>query len=117
MKSLTKLIVIIAANALALWAAAEYISGIRFSGGVYELVVAASIFTLLNFFLKPILKLLLGPLIILTLGFGLILVNALILYILDLFSQNLMIDGFLPLLYATILVGVINFVFHLATKK
>ena len=117
MKFIARLIVIVAANAIALWAAARYIDGISFSGGIYELAIAAAIFTLLNFFLKPILKLLLGPLIILTLGLGLILVNALILYILDIFSQNLTITGIPALIYATVFIGVINFVFHVATKR
>ncbi len=77
----------------------------------------AAILTLLNFILKPILTLVLGPVIILTLGLGLILVNARILKILDLFLNNLTIETIPALLYATILIGVVNFVFHTATKN
>ena len=117
MRLIAKLIVIIVANALAIWVAAKYIDGFSLTGGIREIIIAGAIFTLLNFFLKPILKLLLGPIIILTLGFGLILVNALILYILDISSPNLTIEGISALVYSTILIGVINFVFHLATKK
>ena len=47
------------------------------------LAVLTLILTLLNFILKPILKLLLGPIIVLTLGLGAFLVNAVILKLLD----------------------------------
>lgn len=117
MRWLAKLVVIIAANAIGLWLAAIYIPGFKLEGDLREILTIAAIFTLLNFFLKPILKLVLGPIIILTLGLGLIIVNALVLYVLDIFSQNLTIETIPALLYATLLVGVINFVFHLATKK
>lgn len=117
MKFLAHLLFIITANAVALWVAAKYIDGFTLDGGIREIIIAALIFTVLNSLLKPILKLLLGPIIILTLGLGLILVNALILYVLDIFSQNLTIEGISALVYSTILIGVINFVFHLATKK
>lgn len=117
MRFLAKLILIIAANAAAIWAAKEYIPGISFEGTAQELAIAAIVLMLLNSVLKPILKLILGPIIVLTLGLGIILVNALVIYVLDLFSQNLTIEGIPALLYATILISVVNFVVHLATKK
>jgi putative membrane protein len=117
MKFLAKLIVIIAANALGIWAATAYIPGFGFSGDFKQLVELAVILTALNYFLKPILKLILGPIIVLTLGIGVILVNAVILYILDIFSKNLTIENIPALIYSTILMGLINFVFHLATQK
>ena len=117
MRLLAKLILIIGLNALALWAAAQYIDGFNFTGGAREFAVAAVILTLLNFFIKPVLKLFLGPIIILTLGLGLVLVNALMLYLLDLISNNLKIDDIPALIYGTLLITVVNFVVHLATKK
>ena len=116
MKLLAKIIVAVIANAIALFAAATYISGFELEGGIEQVVGIALVLTALNFFLKPVLTLVLGPVIILTLGLGLLLVNALILYILDIISKNLTIETIPALLYATILVGVVNFVFHLATK-
>jgi putative membrane protein len=61
--------------------------------------------------------LLLGPIIIITLGLGAILVNAVILKVLDFLSPALSIQGLLALLYATIIVSVINLVFHFMTRK
>lgn len=117
MKWLAKLLLIIAANAAAIWAAKEYIPGIGFEGTSQELAIAAIVLMLLNSILKPILKLILGPIIVLTLGLGIILVNALVIYVLDLLSQNLTIEGIPALVYATVLISAVNFVVHLATKK
>lgn len=117
MRFLSKLILIVAANAAAILAATKYIEGISFEGSLKELIIAAAILTALNFLLKPILKMILGPIIVLTLGLGLILVNALIIYIFDIFSKNLTIEGIPALFYATILISGVNFVVHLATKK
>ena len=48
---------------------------------------------------------------------GLIVVNAFILYLLDILSQNLTIDGIPALIYASVIIGLVNFVFHFATKE
>ena len=117
MKLLARLILIVGLNAVALWAASQYIDGFKFDGGARELATTAGILTLLNLFIKPILKLFLGPIIIITLGLGLIFVNALILYGLDLISKNLMIDGIPALAYGTLLITAVNFIVHIATKK
>ena len=114
---LSKLIFVVAANAAAIWAATQYIDGVRFDGSFRELAVAAAILTALNFVVKPVLKMILGPIIILTLGLGLVLVSAIVIYILDLFSNNLTIEGIPALFYTTILISAVNFVVHLATKK
>jgi putative membrane protein len=116
MKWLAKIVVAVAANAVALWAATSYIPGFTLTGGFSEFVRVALILTALNFVLKPILKLILGPVIVLTLGIGLIIVNSLILYILDFLSKNLTIETIPALVYSAILIGFVNFIFHLATK-
>ncbi len=117
MRFLAKLVLIVGANTAAIWAAGKYIDGFHIAGNLYEIASIAVILIALNFFLKPLLKMVLGPIIVLTLGLGLILVNAIVLYVLDLFSKNLAIDGVRPLFYATILISAVNFVVHLATKK
>ena len=71
-------------NAVALWVAAWAIPGITFGGGstgqvIWTIVIVALIFGIVNFFIKPILKLISLPLIILTLGLFVFIVNALML--------------------------------------
>jgi len=71
-------------NAVALWVAAWAIPGITFGGGstgqvVKTVVIVALILGIVNVFIKPILKLLSLPFIILTLGLFVFIVNALML--------------------------------------
>lgn len=117
MKFVAKIIVAVAVNAFALIAADFYIAGFVLQGGFKQLLMIAAILTALNFFIKPILNLVLGPIIVLTLGLGIIVVNAIILYILDILSKNLTIQTIPALFYGGLLIGVANFIFHLATKE
>jgi putative membrane protein len=71
-------------NAVALWVAAWAIPGITFGEGstsqvVTTVVVVALIFGIVNALIKPVLKLVSLPLIILTLGLFVFIVNALML--------------------------------------
>lgn len=117
MKFASKFIIAIVVNAAGLLASAYLVQGFDVEVSATSLAVLAAILTALNFFLKPVLKLVFGPIIILTLGLGLILVNMAILYILDMLSQNLTIENIAALVYSSIIIGLVNFVFHLATKK
>ena len=104
------------ANGLALLVAAYFISGFKLTSDYKEVAVIALILTALNFILKPVLKLILGPIIILTLGLGLFLVNAIVLYILDILTKNLTIETIPALAFASLVVGAVNFTFHLLIK-
>ncbi|HET9631139.1 MAG TPA: phage holin family protein [Terrabacter sp.] len=71
-------------NAVALWVAAWAIPGITFGGGstaqvLKTVIIVALIFGIVNVFIKPLLKLLTLPFIILTLGLFVFIVNALML--------------------------------------
>lgn len=116
MKFLAKIIITIAVNVFALWAAATYIPGFKITSDLKQLVILAVIFSALNLILRPIVKLILGPVIIITFGLGVVIVNALILFVLDKLSANITIETIPALIYGTILIGLINFVLHLATK-
>ena len=117
MKWILKTAVIILLNAGAFTGIAYFSPKFQILGGFGQTLVLAAIFTLLNYILKPVLKLILGPVIIFTLGLGLIVVNMLLLYILDSLSKNLSIDGVLTLLYAAVIIGFVNFFIHLIFKK
>ena len=112
MRLILKIVGLVIVNAIALILAARYVYGFSVGGGASGIIILAIIFTILNATLKPILKLLFGPLIILTLGVGLVLVNALLLFLLDFLSLNLMIEGAQALVLATLLISITNFVLH-----
>src|SRR5437870_12061506 len=109
MKVLVHIVIALIANIIGLLLAAYLITGFNLTIGYQDLLVLGAILTVLNFVLKPTLKLFLGPIIILTLGFGLILVNMFILWILDILSKNLTIETVPALIYASLLIGVVNF--------
>ena len=86
------------------------IKGFDFSGSLFCLAEIALFLTIFNLIFKPILKFLFLPLIILTLGLGLIFINALGLWLTDSIFESLSIEGILPLLFATFIIGFINLV-------
>lgn len=116
MRLVTRWIVAIALNVLLLVVAKEIIPGFILGGDWVNWLAIGVVLTVLNFLVKPVLRFFLAPFIILTLGLGLILVNMLLLYILDILSPNLTIHGIPAYFYAAILFGVFNLIFHFAVK-
>lgn len=116
MKLVGGLIFHVAANAIAFLAANALVPGFSFAGTFSDLVIAAAILTAINTFVRPILKLFLGPLIVLTFGLFTIVINALTLYLLDIWSPHLTIQGNEALFWSTLLVGAVNVVMNIAAK-
>ncbi|MEK9173000.1 MAG: phage holin family protein [Patescibacteria group bacterium] len=108
---------VVLANILIFMLSTRVVPGFMMAAGFGEMLVIALIFTGLNYILKPVLKLLLGPIIVLTLGLGLILVNMVVLFILDKLSNNLTIENALALVYSSVLIGFLNFLLHLVFRK
>jgi len=120
---LFRVAIIIAGNVLGLWLAYIYVPGFVVTTDPAKLVLIALILAVLNAVIKPILTLVFGPIIILTLGLGIIVVNAAILLILQflgnhltILSGGLSIPSIAALIYATLILSVINFFAHLITR-
>lgn len=117
---LLKVAVLAIGNAFALWVANKYVSGFVLNASLGQLLFIALLLTLLNFFVRPLLILLFGPIIILTLGLGVLIVNAIMLELLsvlanhiDILHGSIIIQDIPALFFATVIVSVINFVIHL----
>ena len=119
---LFKLALIVGGNALGLWLANRYVPGFVLTTPILGLILLGLTLTILNFTLKPVLTLVLGPIIFLTLGLGLIIVNAIILWFasylshlpqLDFIHGSITIDSIPALILATLLISVVNFIIHL----
>ncbi|OGG38511.1 hypothetical protein A3I34_01785 [Candidatus Jorgensenbacteria bacterium RIFCSPLOWO2_02_FULL_45_12] len=104
-----KLIMAVVSNSIAIYAAARFIDGVSFTGGFVDLGIAAAILTLINMFIRPVLKLIFGPVILLTLGLFLLAINALTVYLLDFWSAPINIEGYVPLFLASLLISAVNF--------
>jgi len=104
-------------NGVALYLAAELVRGINVRGGWLALAVMALIFGLVNALIRPILKLLTCPLIILTLGLFTLVINALMLMLASWLGRRLglgfYVAGFWPAFLGALVISVVSFVLNL----
>ncbi|MDO8601719.1 MAG: phage holin family protein [bacterium] len=105
---LRRLIITFIANAIALLAAGYFLPGFNIAGSVLDFALVIAILTLINLIVRPIIRLVLSPLILLTLGLFNIVINGFILYIIDIYFDTISIDGLVTLLYATIILTILN---------
>jgi putative membrane protein len=115
-------------SALSLFAAAWLVPGIHVNDGQGWVVYAAMaiILSLVNALIRPLLKLLTCPLILLTLGLFTLVVNALTLLISagianNVFGVGFYIEGFWPAFWGAIIVSItsviLNALFHDESEK
>jgi putative membrane protein len=90
LRALVRLVIL----ALIIGLTAEIISGIHVTGGFFTWLWLAVLFSLVNLIVGPILRILSIPLIVLTLGLFLLVVNAALLGLTALLSSHLQIDNF-----------------------
>lgn len=95
-------------NAAALWVADRLVRGIELTGDIWQILLIALVFGLVNTFLKPILKILSLPVIIITLGLFAIIVNVILLAITAGLMDGLTIDGFLSALLGAIIISIVS---------
>jgi putative membrane protein len=104
-------------NAAALWAATRLVPGISFDGDWRLLFVVALIFGVINVSVRPILKLLTFPLLILTLGLFTFVLNALMLWltgeISDALDLGFHVGGFKAAFIGGLVVTVVSFLLSL----
>jgi putative membrane protein len=100
-------------NVFALWLCDKLIDGIVFTGNFGTLVVAGLVFALVNMLLKPVVKLLAIPLILITLGIALFFINILMLYITDWIVSGFDITHFGAAVWATIVIWGVNWILQI----
>jgi putative membrane protein len=110
-------------NAAAIWVAALLVDGITLAGGdtphkVITVVTVALIFGLVNFVIKPVVKLFSLPLFLLTLGLITFVINALMLWLTSWASDRLQlafhVSGFVPALLGALIISVVSWGLNLA---
>jgi putative membrane protein len=99
-------------STLAIFAAVQLVPGIAFVGPGWELGLIAMIFGLVNILLRPILTLLTCPLVILSLGFFGLLINAALLWLTSQIAVSLgfrfEIDGFWPAFWGGLVISIVT---------
>lgn len=112
-----KFVIQILINALAIFLADYLLPGFVFEGDLLTLLIAGLILGLINVFIRPILKLISLPLIIVSLGFFSIIINIGLLWLVEYFVAELTITGWLTYLWATLIISALNLVFAHSKKE
>ena len=95
-------------NLAALWVACAIFDDMTYGDSFGVLVLAALVFTIVNFFIKPILAILSIPFIIVTFGLFLLVINIAMLALTEWIVSGFSIDGFWTYVGATIVVWLVN---------
>ncbi len=99
-------------NAAGLWVAVRIVPGISYSGGRAPFLGVALVFGVVNAFIRPVVRLLALPLILLTLGLFALVVNGLMLMLTGYFSEALglrfHVEGCWPAILGALVVSIIS---------
>ncbi len=109
-------IIRILGNSLALYVANLLVPGFIVSGGWKEYLLAGMVLGALNLIVKPVLKAISMPLIILTLGLFTLVINGLLLWTVDYIFDFVSINSLATLLYAAVIVSIVNIFVSRTTK-
>jgi putative membrane protein len=105
------------ATAAALWVAVALVPGIVYEGGIVGLLGVALVFGVVNAFIRPILQVLTCPLVVLTLGLFVFILNAFLLWLTAQVAQALGIQfdviGFWSALIGAVLIAIVSTVLNL----
>ena len=113
-----KLLLNLLVTAAALFVATRFVTGITFSGDSYAaLLGVAFVFGTVNVFVRPVLKLFSLPVVMLTLGLFLLVINGLMLLLTSFLSTRLgfgfHVDGLLPAILGSLVVSLTSWAMHL----
>jgi len=103
-------------NSVALFVANYFVSGFVVNGGWKEYLLAGALLGLLNFTVKPVLKLISMPIIILTLGLFTLVINGLLLWTVDYIFDFIYIRDTMTLLYAVVVITIVNLFISVTAK-
>jgi putative membrane protein len=99
-------------NGAALWVATQIVPGVSYAGGVGPFLAVALIFGIINAVIRPVLRLLTCPLILLTLGLFALVVNGLMLWLTSRVAGALdlgfHVDGFWPAFWGALVVSIVS---------
>ena len=104
-------------NSVAILVAVQFVQGIEFKGDLISLIITGLVLALANSIIGPILKFISGPLIILTMGLFVVIVNIIVLWLVAFFMPELVITGFWAYFWGVIIISILNAIIHTITKK
>jgi putative membrane protein len=106
---LIRLLVALGINMAALWVANAIFDGVRIHGW-WSYIIGAAVLGIANTILKPILALLTLPLIIITLGLFMLVINVAMVLLAEWAAPHLSIDGFWTYIGTVVIIWLVNWV-------
>ena len=103
-------------NVAAIFVASAFIDGVDYADKFWVLVFAGLVFGAVNVILKPVVKLLALPLIVLTLGAALFFINLFMLYLTTWIVGPFRIASFEDAVWGTLIIWVVNAALHTAFR-
>jgi putative membrane protein len=108
-------------NAAALWVAVQLVNGIDHRGSWWSLLLVALVFGVLNASVRPLLKLLSLPILILTLGLFIFVINALMLlltgWVSGLLGLGFYVEGFWAAFLGGLVVSIVSLLLSVFTGE
>jgi putative membrane protein len=104
-----RLVLALGINAAALWVADALFSGVRIHGW-WAYIIGAAVLGIANTVIKPILTLITLPLIILTLGLFLLVINIAMVALAEWIAPDFSIDGFWTYVGTVVIIWLVNWV-------
>ena len=99
-------------NILALYLANMWVPGFVVNNGWKGFVIGGLVIGILNLIVRPLLKLIAFPVIVVSLGLFLIVINAVVLWLAGQLTGYIVIESYAALLWATLMMAVLNFIAH-----
>jgi putative membrane protein len=113
---IVELLLRLVGNLAALWIASEIFDEMTYGDSFWVLLAAAFVFTVVNWFVKPVIAILSIPFIIVTLGIAYFFVNVLMLVITSWVVPDFAVGGFWTYVGATIVIWLVNLVIGAAMR-
>ena len=117
MKFFYKLLLLVISNAVAIWVAAKLVPGITLEATAIDLAKAGALLGIVNSIIRPIVKIVSLPLIFLTLGAFIVIINVGMLLLVSSFFDFLSISGFWAGFAGTIIISIVNYLISLLIEE
>lgn len=107
----------IVVNAVAILASAWLVPNVFYEYEFVSLIKIAAMLAAANALLKPVLKMVFGPLILITLGFFTLIINTFLIWLVVYFAPELSIAGINAYFFTMLIVSFFNFIVSATYKK
>ncbi|MDA3815368.1 MAG: phage holin family protein [Patescibacteria group bacterium] len=109
MRFFSKIAILIFSNSLAIFVAAKIVDGIEIETSWKNYLIAGALLGIVNTFIRPVIKLLSLPFIIITLGFFTIVINVALLFIVSFIIPTFNIEGIFAAFWGVLIISIVNY--------